>query len=387
MKNYFSSDFKLGVLGGGQLGRMLLTETQKYDISTLILDGDINAPCAEICNEFHHGSLMDFDTVYQFGKKVDLLTIEIEHVNIEALKKLSSEGLKIFPQPDVLEIIQHKGRQKDFYQNHQIPTAAYKRYASVEELLQAEVSMKFPFVWKSAQFGYDGTGVKVIRSKNDLKDLPEVACIVEEMIPFKNELAVIVARNEKGEIKTYPVVEMEFHPTANQVEYVLCPARIDENVAKKARKIALQVAEQLGIVGLLAVEMFQTESDDILVNEVAPRTHNSGHYSIEASFTSQFEQHLRSILNLPLGSTDNKVAGIMVNLVGEEGYSGDVIYQNMEDILNIDGVSPHIYGKKATRPFRKMGHVTIVNKDLSKARETAEFVKNTIRVIAKSKLG
>lgn len=383
MKNYFSSDFKLGVLGGGQLGRMLLTETQKFDITTLILDGDINAPCAEICNEFHHGSLMDFDTVYNFGKKVDLLTIEIEHVNIDALKKLSSEGLKIFPQPEVLEIIQHKGRQKDFYQNHQIPTAKYHRYTSVKELAESEDSMTYPFVWKSAQFGYDGTGVKVIRSKNDLNGLPDVACIVEKMIPFKNELAVIVARNEKGEIKTYPVVEMEFHPTANQVEYVLCPARIDDNVAKKAREIALQVAEELGIVGLLAVEMFQTENDDILVNEVAPRTHNSGHYSIEASYTSQFEQHLRSILNLPLGSTDSKVAGIMVNLVGEEGYSGDVIYQNMEDILNIDGVSPHIYGKKATRPFRKMGHVTIVNKNLSKARKTAEFVKNTIRVIAK----
>ncbi len=380
MKNYFSSDFRLGVLGGGQLGRMLLTETQKYDIFTVILDGDKNAPCSEICNEFHHGSLMDYETVYNFGKQVDVLTIEIEHVNIEALKKLEEEGLKIFPQPGVLEIIQHKGRQKDFFRENNIPTAAYQRFSSVNDFKNPD---SFPFVWKSAQFGYDGTGVKVIKSVNDLEGLPNVDCITEEMIPFKNELAVIVSRNEKGDIKTYPVVEMEFHPTANQVEYVLCPARIDRNIAEKARDIALHVADALGIVGLLAVEMFQTEEDEILVNEVAPRTHNSGHYSIEASYTSQFEQHLRSILNMPLGNTKSKVAGIMVNLVGEEGYSGEVVYENIEEILAIDGVTPHIYGKKQTRPFRKMGHVTIVNEDLDEARRIAQKVKKTIRVISK----
>ncbi len=380
MKNFFSSKFRLGVLGGGQLGRMLLTETQKYDIFTVILDGDQHAPCSEICNEFHHGSLMDYDTVYAFGKQVDVLTIEIEHVNIDALKKLAEEGLKIFPQPEVLEIIQHKGRQKDFFKENNIPTAPYQRFSSENEFNQAS---DFPFVWKSAQFGYDGTGVKVIRSADDLKGLPHVDCITEELIPFKNELAVIVARNESGEIKTYPVVEMEFHPAANQVEYVLCPARIDDQVAEKAREIALNVADAFGIVGLLAVEMFQTEDDQILVNEVAPRTHNSGHYSIEASYTSQFEQHLRSILDLPLGDTDNKVAGIMVNLVGEEGYSGPVVYENMNEILAIDGVTPHIYGKKQTRPFRKMGHVTIVNEDMDEARKIAERVKETIHVISK----
>jgi len=380
VKNYFSSDFRLGVLGGGQLGRMLLTETQKYDIFTVILDGDEHAPCSEICNEFHHGSLMDYQTVYNFGKQVDVLTIEIEHVNIKALKQLEKEGLKIFPQPKVLEIIQHKGRQKDFFRKNDIPTASYSRHTSTKELDQIT---EFPFVWKSAQFGYDGTGVKVIRTELDLQGLPDVDSISEEMVPFKNELAVIVSRNEKGDIKTYPVVEMEFHPTANQVEYVLCPARIDEKVAEKARDIALHVADALGIVGLLAVEMFQTEDDQILVNEVAPRTHNSGHYSIEASYTSQFEQHMRSILNMPLGNTDSKVAGIMVNLVGEEGYSGEVVYEGMEDILHIPGVTPHIYGKKQTRPFRKMGHVTIVNEDLDEARKTAEEVKKTIRVVAK----
>ncbi|HLA55948.1 MAG TPA: ATP-grasp domain-containing protein, partial [Flavobacterium sp.] len=237
-------------------------------------------------------------------------------------------------------------------------------------------------IWKSTQFGYDGNGVKAIRKISDLQDLPDTECIAEDMVPFKNELAVIVARNPSGEIRTYPVVEMEFHPEANQVEYVICPARIGDNVAEKAREIALNVSEKFNHVGLLAVEMFQTENDDILINEVAPRPHNSGHYSIEASYTSQFEQHLRAILDLPLGNTDSKVAGIMVNLVGAEGFSGDAVYENIEKILAIDGVTPHIYGKKQTRPFRKMGHVTIVNADISKARKIAEEVKNTIRVIA-----
>ena len=379
MINYFSSNFKLGVLGGGQLGRMLLAETQKFDIYTVILDGAKNAPCAQICNEFHQGNLMDYQTVYNFGKKVDLLTIEIEHVNIDALLQLEKEGLTIFPQPSVLQTIQHKGKQKDFFIANNIPTANYKRINSLEELKKEG---NLPFVWKTAQFGYDGTGVKVIQSKADLDALADVECIVEDLIPFKNELAVIVARNTDGETKTYPVVEMEFHPTANQVEYVICPARIDSAIAKKAQKIALLVADAFQFVGLLAVEMFQTNDDEILVNEVAPRTHNSGHYSIEASYTNQFEQHLRAILNLPLGNTRNKVAGIMVNLVGEEGYSGNVVYQNIEEILKIEGVTPHIYGKKETRPFRKMGHVTIVHKDIEKAREIAETLKKTIRVIS-----
>ena len=380
MKNYFSSNFKLGVLGGGQLGRMLLTETQKFDIYTLILDGATNAPCADICNEFHIGDLMDYQTVYNFGKKVDLLTIEIEHVNIEALLQLEKEGLTVYPQASVLKTIQHKGIQKDFFKNNDIPTANYKRFTSIESLKK---EVRPPFVWKSAQFGYDGMGVKVVRSASEIDTLSETDCIVEDLIPFKNELAVIVARNKDGETKTYPVVEMEFHPTANQVEYVICPARIDSRVANKAQEIALHVANAFQFVGLLAVEMFQTKDDEILVNEVAPRTHNSGHYSIEASYTNQFEQHLRAILNLPLGNTESKVAGIMVNLVGEEGHTGNVVYQNMEEILKIDGVTPHIYGKKETRPFRKMGHVTIVNKNIDDARKIAEKVKKTIRVISK----
>ncbi len=385
MKNYFSSDFKLGVLGGGQLGRMLLTETQKFDIYTVILGDNNEAPCAQICNEFHQGDLFDFDTVYNFGKKVDVLTIEIENVNIDALDKLEAEGLTIFPKPANLRIIQNKARQKTFYKENQIPTADFSRFAFVDELKKAYENklIEFPFVWKAAQFGYDGMGVKVVRNSDDLQSLPEGECIAEKLVPFKNELAVIVARNSDGDIKTYPVVEMEFHPEANQVEYVICPARIDESVAKKAQEVALKVAKTLDFVGLLAVEMFQTSTDEILVNEVAPRTHNSGHYSIEASYTNQFEQHLRSILNLPLGNTDSKVAGIMVNLVGEEGYTGDVVYENMNTILKIDGVTPHIYGKKTTKPFRKMGHVTIVNEDIDIARQVAQQVKETIRVISK----
>ena len=382
MKNYFSSSFRLGVLGGGQLGKMLLAETQKFDIYTCILDGSAEAPCAQICNEFHQGSLMDFDTVYNFGKKVDLLTIEIEHVNIEALKKLEKEGLEIYPQPAVLETIQHKGRQKDFFQENNIPTSPYKRFETKEELKKALPEL--PFVWKSAQFGYDGLGVKIVRTPEDVENLQDTPCIAENLIPFKNELAVIVARNKKGELKTYPPVEMEFHPEANQVEYVICPARISEEVAKKATQIAMQVANSFEHIGLLAVEMFQTEDDQIVVNEVAPRTHNSGHYSIEASYTSQFEQHLRSILNLPLGNTDSKVAGIMVNLVGSEGYTGPVVYENMDKVLAMDGVTPHIYGKKETRPFRKMGHITIVNDNLAEARAQAAIVKGLIKVKSKN---
>ncbi len=381
--DYFSSNFKLGILGGGQLGKMLLTETRKLDIQTFVLDPSNEAPCAISCNQFFQGDLMDFETVYRFGKKVDILTFEIEHVNIAALEQLEIDGVKVYPSSQTLQQIQNKGIQKDFYIQHDIPTAAFKKFDNLQALKMAALKMEMPFIWKSTQFGYDGNGVKVIRTVADLDALADIECIAEDMIPFKNELAVIVARNPSGEISTYPVVEMEFHPEANQVEYVICPARIDDTVALKARELALKVSEKFNHVGLLAVEMFQTHDDQLLINEVAPRPHNSGHYSIEASYTSQFEQHLRAILDLPLGNTDSKVAGIMVNLVGEEGFSGDVVYENIEKILAIDGVTPHIYGKKQTRPFRKMGHVTIVNENLAKARQIAEEVKNTIRVISK----
>ena len=382
--NYFSSNFKLGILGGGQLGKMLLFDTRKFDIQTYVLDPSEEAPCKIACNHFFQGDLMDFETVYNFGKQVDVLTFEIELVNLEALEKLENEGKKVYPSPKTLKLIQNKGIQKEYYAKHNIPTAPFEKFSNLENLKTAVTSsaVEMPFVWKCTEFGYDGNGVKIVRTIEDLDNLPNVECIAEEMVPFKNELAVIVCRNPSGEIKTYPVVEMEFHPEANQVEYVICPARIDEKVADNARAIALEVSKKFNHVGLLAVEMFQTEDDEILVNEVAPRPHNSGHYSIEASYTSQFENHLRAILDLPLGNTDSKVAGIMVNLTGAEGFSGDVIYENIETILGWNGVTPHIYGKKQTRPFRKMGHVTIVNEDINVARKIAEDVKNTIRVIS-----
>ncbi len=393
--NYFSSNFKLGILGGGQLGKMLLFDTRKFDIQTYVLDPSDEAPSKIACNHFFHGDLMDFETVYNFGKQVDVLTFEIELVNIEALEKLENEGKKVYPSPKTLKLIQNKGIQKEFYAEHKIPTAPFEKFENLENLTRAIVNgrskseicnlksiIQLPFVWKCTEFGYDGNGVKIIRALQDLDNLPNVECIAEEMVPFKNELAVIVCRNPSGEIKTYPVVEMEFHPEANQVEYVICPARIDDKVAENARAIALEVSKKFNHVGLLAVEMFQTENDEILVNEVAPRPHNSGHYSIEASYTSQFENHLRAILDLPLGNTESKIAGIMVNLTGAEGFSGDVIYENIETILGWNGVTPHIYGKKQTRPFRKMGHVTIINEEINEARKIAEDVKNTIRVIS-----
>jgi 5-(carboxyamino)imidazole ribonucleotide synthase len=327
---------------------------------------------------------MDYDTVYNFGQQIDVLTIEIENVNLDALEQLEKEGKKVYPSANTLRKIQNKATQKLFYIDHNLPTAPFTRFAFLSEVEDAisNGGLTLPFVWKSAQFGYDGNGVQIVKTIDDLKNLPKGECIAEELVPFKNELAVIVARNVSGDVKTYPVVEMEFHPEANQVEYVICPARIPENIVVKAQEIALKTSEAYNHVGLLAVELFLTQDDQILINEVAPRPHNSGHQTIEASYTCQFEQHIRAILDLPLGATENKTAGVMVNLVGAEGYTGDVVYKNIEDIMALNGVTPHIYGKKQTRAYRKMGHVTIVNQNVNKAREIAENVKNLIKVIS-----
>ena len=385
MANYFSSNFTLGILGGGQLGKMMLYETRKFDITTHVLDPSLEAPCRIACDHFTQGDLMDYDTVYAFGKKVDILTFEIEGVNIEALEALEKEGKKVYPSSKTLRKIQDKGVQKKFYDTHKIPTAPFSVFETIALVKKAVASgeLKLPFVWKSCTGGYDGKGVQVIKNSETLDVLPDCPCITEDLVAFKNELAVIVVRNPSAQVKTYPVVEMEFHPQANQVEYVICPARIDDKVAAKARSIAIQVSKSFEHVGLLAVEMFQTNDDQIIVNEVAPRPHNSGHYSIEASYTNQFEQHIRAILDLPLGNTASKVGGIMVNLVGEQNHTGDVAYQNIEEIMAMDGVTPHIYGKKQTRPFRKMGHVTIVNENIDTAREIAQQVKQRIKVISK----
>jgi 5-(carboxyamino)imidazole ribonucleotide synthase len=383
--SFFSTHKTLGILGGGQLGKMLLYTTRKWDIKTHVLDPSEVAPSKIACDYFEVGDFKDYQTVYEFGKKVDVLTFEIEHVNLDALKQLEKEGVEVYPSAATLEVIQNKSTQKDFYRANNIPTAPHQNFNTLEELKTAvqNHSLDLPFVWKSALMGYDGNGVSVVRNQEQLDALPDVACLAEDLIPFTHELAVIVCRNPSGDVVAYPTVEMEFHPEANQVEYVLCPTRLGEDITKKAQAIALQVSESFKHVGLLAVEFFLKETGAILVNEVAPRPHNSGHITIETSYTDQFEQHIRAILNLPLGNTKNKVSGVMVNLVGAENHTGSVYYEQMNTILAMPGVIPHIYGKKDTRPFRKMGHVTIINENLEVARKIAEDVKKTIQVISK----
>lgn len=382
-KNYYSSAFKLGILGGGQLGKMLLEETRRLDIATKVIDPASSAPCRIASNEFVQGSLTDFDSVYAFGQDCDVITIEIENVNTEALKKLVAEGKRVYPQPEIIELIQDKSRQKDFYQAEGIPTADFKNFGNLNELKEAlkQGELSLPFVWKQARGGFDGRGVSMIRSAEDLNGLPEEApCLAESLIPFEKELAVVVARNVSGEKKAFPTVEMDFHPTANLVEYVFSPGIFTEEISRQARNLALELAEKLGIVGVLAVEMFLTQDGRILVNEIAPRVHNSGHLSIEGNLCSQFGQHLRAILDLPLGHTDTVKPAVMVNLVGEEGHTGPVYYEGIERLLAQAGVYIHLYGKAETRPFRKMGHVTIIADELTQAREKAKFVKETIKV-------
>ena len=383
--NFFSTGKTLGILGGGQLGKMLLYSTRKFDIKTKVLDPSDSAPAKLASDIFVRGDLTDFQTVYDFGKDVDVLTIEIEKVNVEALEKLEQEGVTIYPQPQVLKTIQNKCLQKKFYVENHIPTASFEEFDSINTVKEFVLkgNLSYPFVWKSAEMGYDGYGVSIVRSNKELEEIKPGPCLIEEMVKFKKELSVIICRRPQGETVNYPVIESEFHPTANQVEYVLCPARISTKAAKKAVEIALKTAEAYGQIGLLTVELFLISDEEILVNEVAPRPHNSGHFSIEASYTCQFEQHIRAVLDLPLGKTDSKTAGVMVNLVGAEGHAGPVYYKNIDQILAIDGVIPHIYGKKETRPFRKMGHVTIINAELSIARKIAAQVKDILSVISK----
>ena len=382
---FFSTSKTLGILGGGQLGKMLLYTTRKWDIKTRVLDPSESAPARLACDEFVMGSLTDFQTVYEFGKGLDVLTIEIEKVNVEALEKLEKEGVKVYPQPRVLKTIQNKCLQKKFYRNHNIPTASFDEFENLDQVKEGIIKgeLSFPFVWKSAEMGYDGYGVSIIYSNKEIEGLNDGPCLIEELVPFEKELSVIVCRRPSGETVHYPVVESEFHPTANQVEYVLCPARLSEQATNKAIEIALQTAEAYGQIGLLAVELFLTHEGEVLVNEVAPRPHNSGHFSIEASYTCQFEQHIRAVLDLPLGKTESKASAVMVNLVGKEGHTGPVVYKNIDQILAIEGVTPHIYGKKETRPFRKMGHITIIHPKIDTARKMAKQVKETLSVISK----
>ena len=381
---FFSSNFKLGILGGGQLGKMLLSESIRYDIFSKVLDPNPNAPCSTIANEFTVGDLTNYQDVINFCEDVDVVTVEIENVNSDALAFLESKGKKVFPSASTLKTIQNKSIQKDFYKDNNLPTSKYRNYNSLTELLNDfnKNKIKLPVVWKSAKFGYDGKGVKIIENSDDLNSLPDVECLIEDKVAIKKEISVIVARNEDGEQACFPVVEMEFNPTSNLVEYIMCPADISKELEDCAVSVAIKTAQRLNCVGLLAVELFITNEDEILINEVAPRPHNSGHHTIECCITSQFDQHIRSILNLPLGDTAIKIPGIMVNLVGENKVEGDVIYQNINKVLEIDGVHTHIYGKKKSRLNRKMGHITVANKDISEAIHIGKKIKQIVKVTA-----
>lgn len=374
----FYQDFKLGVLGGGQLGRMLIRSCVNFNVHTNVIDPDPNAPCSGIANEFVNGSLTDFDAVYNFGKSVDLLTIEIENVNIEALEKLESEGVKVYPQPAAIKIIQDKRIQKQFYVDNDIPTADF---VLTDDVVAVKQNSDFlPAFQKVGKGGYDGGGVQRLTSAEDLTKAFDAPSLLEKAVDFEKEIAVIVSRNPKGEVVAYPAVEMVFHPEYNLVDYLLSPARLNDDIEDKASEIAKKVIDKLDMVGILAVEMFVTKEGDILVNEVAPRPHNSGHQTINASYTSQYEQHLRAILNLPLGSTFTKKPSAMVNLLGEEGYTGMADYEGLDAALAIDGVNLMLYGKKITKPHRKMGHITIIGDDYRSLEEKVEKVKELIKV-------
>ena len=373
-KNIFGKEYRLGILGGGQLGRMFIQEAINYNIDVHIMENDENAPSANLATTFTKGEITNYEDVLAFGKNLNVLTVEIENVNIEALYELERIGVKVFPQARVLEIIKDKGVQKEFYKNNQIPSSDFFYFSKDEEI-------SLPCVQKIRTGGYDGQGVKIIRSKSDLKNLFSEPSIIEELIPFDKELSVIVARNESGQTAVYQTVECQFNE-ANLVEFLFSPAEIAPEIEKQATDLALDVINKLEMIGILAVELFLTADGKLYVNEVAPRPHNSGHQTIECNISSQFEQHLRAILDLPLGSTDIIQNGVMINLLGETDYSGNAIYQGLEDIISIPGVHVHLYGKLTTKPNRKMGHVTVTNSSMSEAKRVAKIVKSKLKIIA-----
>jgi 5-(carboxyamino)imidazole ribonucleotide synthase len=382
MERLVTSNLKLGIIAGGQLGKMLIQEASKWDIITYVLDNDESCPSGKIASHFIKGSNLEFDDVYQFGKLVDILTFEIENVNIEALKKLKSEGLRISPDPEVLELIQDKGLQKEFYLKNGVPTSPFKIYDSATAVLQAieKGEIGFPFVQKLRKGGYDGRGVAVINNESDLSKILAGASIIEEKVEIAKEISAIVARNRNGEVKCFPVVEMLFDSKANLVDKLICPSSITVEQSEKAVNFASEIIELLNMEGLLAVEFFISTKGEVIVNEVAPRPHNSGHHTIESIVTSQFEQHLRAILNLPLGSTKLKLPSVMLNILGEEGFEGPVLYEGLTESMAIDGVKIHLYGKKITKSYRKMGHITVLSSSLECALKKAEKVKQLIKV-------
>lgn len=380
MKKWNGNQFKLGMLGGGQLGRMFIQEALNYDVHVHCIDPDPQAPCRSIATSFTVGQLTDYDAIMAFGQDKDVLTVEIEHVSVQALLDLEAAGKKVFPQPRVLSMIQDKGIQKMFYKEHGLPTSAFRLVENKQALL--DNLPEFPFVFKLRTGGYDGKGVQVIRSHNDLTAAFDAPCVIEDLIPFTKELSVIVARNEQGNTAVYPTVECEFSPTANLVEFLFSPAEISPEIEKKAQQIAISVIDKLEMVGILAVELFLTPDNQLLINEIAPRPHNSGHHTIECSYTSQFEQHLRSILNTPLGNTALITPGVMINLLGEDGFEGDAHYENLEEVMQLQGVTVHLYGKQKTKAFRKMGHVTVYGPILDELKATGRKIAQILKVKA-----
>jgi 5-(carboxyamino)imidazole ribonucleotide synthase len=379
-KRFYGPDFKLGILGGGQLGRMFIQEAINLNLSVDILDPDPNAPCKEIATNFTVGDLKDFDTVLAFGRDKDIVTIEIEHVNVDALERLENDGVLVYPQASVLRVIQDKGLQKSFYKDNNIPTAAFHLVDDKEQI--QDFLSKAPFMQKLRKGGYDGKGVTPIRSEKDIESAFDAPSVLEEFVDFKTEISVIVGRNPNGDLKAFPTVELSFNPEANLVEFLFSPGNISREVEEKAQALAKQVADAIGVVGILAVEMFVSKDDEVLVNEIAPRAHNSGHQSIEANITSQYAQHLRAIMNLPLGDTAIVQPSVMVNLLGDKEHTGEAYYQNLNEVLSWSGVYVHLYGKKVTKPFRKMGHVTVTRKSLDEAKALALKVKDTLKVIS-----
>jgi 5-(carboxyamino)imidazole ribonucleotide synthase len=377
-------DHKIGILGGGQLGKMLAIEAANWHLAIYILDQDHQFPAVPYAPFFQAGDFKNFDDVVQFGKKVDILTIEIEQINVDALFYLEKEGVKVYPKPSTVQVIQDKGLQKMFYKERDIPTAEFQLFNDEKEIKEAlkNKQIAFPFVQKSRKDGYDGKGVVVVSNENDLINLLDCPSIIEERINIKTEISIIVARSASGELLHYEPVEQHFNQAANLVSYLICPAELEKSTLSKMNEIASLIAIDLDLVGLLAIEFFLDTNNDIFVNEVAPRPHNSGHHTQNSCETSQFEQHIRAILDLPLGSTRQHSIGAMVNIIGEPGYAGKTNYVGIEECLKIDGVHLHLYGKLETRPFRKMGHINIADKDRKKVLENIEKIKSTLRVIS-----
>ena len=376
-----SHNASIGVLGGGQLGMMMIEAAKEIGIIVHVLDPNLAAPCAKLADTFTVGDFNNYEDVYQFGKDKHYLTIEIENVNIDALEQLEKEGHHVFPQPSALRIIKDKGIQKQFYTDNSIPTATYQLMESKADLLSAQLD--FPYVQKLRTGGYDGKGVQVIRNKEELSFAFDAPCVIESMIDFEKEISIIVARNVSGQLAVFPAVECEFSQEANLVEFQFSPAAISLEIERKAIEIASSIIQSLELVGILAVEFFLTKDGDLLVNEIAPRTHNSGHHTIECCETSQFSQHLRAVLNLPLESTALIQPGAMLNLLGEKGHSGTAHYEGLEEVLQIPGVFVHLYGKELTKPFRKMGHITVLGTSMEEIKAKATLVKSGLRCISK----